>query len=247
MINLEHKEDNLVEIYEALNTWAINDIVKRIMKNDVITEMAKYRLYRMQEAGIHLVEIKKKIKSITKKSNNEIDRIFKEAGIEDIKFSNSIILKNKNIFVSDLMRDILNLNLISTKNEFINFGEKIVNSSYNTLIDSMDKVRYSVISGMRSQSEVIKEVINDIGKKGLTVKNINGRKESIESYVRRTIHTGVNKCVGEMNYQRALENGFEYVLVSAHMGARHIENPNPRYLSHDLWQGKVFKLNKVHS
>ena len=142
------------------------------------------------------------------------------------------------------MMDIINSNLISTKNEFSNFGDRIVDSSYNTLIASMDKVHYSVVSGMKSQSEVIKEVINDIGKKGLTVKNINGRNESIESYVRRTIHTGVNKCVGEMNYQRTLENGFEYVLVSAHMGARHIDNPVPEYLSHDLWQGKVYKLNK---
>lgn len=244
MVDLTNKEDRLIDIYEDINTWAINDIVKRIIKNDVITETAKYRIDRMQEAGIHLIEIKKKIKSITKKSNNEIDRIFKEAGVEDIKFSNEIILDNKSYFVSDLMMDIINSNLISTKNEFLNFGDRIVDSSYNTLIASMDKVHYSVVSGMKSQSEVIKEVINDIGKKGLTVKNINGRNESIESYVRRTIHTGVNKCVGEMNYQRALENGFEYVLVSAHMGARHIDNPVPEYLSHDLWQGKVYKLNK---
>lgn len=244
MVDLTNKEDRLIDIYEDINTWAINDIVKRIIKNDVITETAKYRIYRMQEAGIHLIEIKKKIKSITKKSNNEIDRIFKEAGIEDIKFSNEIILDNKSYFVSDLMMNIINSNLISTKNEFLNFGDRIVDSSYNTLIASMDKVHYSVVSGMKSQSEVIKEVINDIGKKGLTVKNINGRNESIESYVRRTIHTGVNKCVGEMNYQRTVENGFEYVLVSAHMGARHIDNPVPKYLSHDLWQGKVYKLNK---
>lgn len=244
MVDLTNKEDRLIDIYEDINTWAINDIVKRIIKNDVITETAKYRIYRMQEAGIHLIEIKKKIKSITKKSNNEIDRIFKEAGIEDIKFSNEIILDNKSYFVSDLMMDIINSNLISTKNEFLNFGDRIVDSSYNKLIASMDKVHYSVVSGMKSQSEVIKEVINDIGKKGLTVKNINGRNESIESYVRRTIHTGVNKCVGEMNYQRTVENGFEYVLVSAHMGARHIDNPVPKYLSHDLWQGKVYKLNK---
>nr|DAI79250.1 MAG TPA: minor capsid protein [Caudoviricetes sp.] len=244
MVDLTNKEDRLIDIYEDINTWAINDIVKRIIKNDVITKTAKYRIYRMQEAGIHLIEIKKKIKSITKKSNNEIDRIFKEAGIEDIKFSNEIILDNKSYFVSDLMMDIINSNLISTKNEFLNFGDRIVDSSYNKLIASMDKVHYSVVSGMKSQSEVIKEVINDIGKKGLTVKNINGRNESIESYVRRTIHTGVNKCVGEMNYQRTVENGFEYVLVSAHMGARHIDNPVPKYLSHDLWQGKVYKLNK---
>lgn len=245
MVDLTNKEDRLIDIYEDINTWAINDIVKRIVKNDVITETAKYRIYRMQEAGIHLIEIKKKIKSITKKSNNEIDRIFKEAGIEDINSLNKISSKNDDdFFINYLILQIINSNLISTKNEFSNFGDRIVDSSYNTLIASMDKVHYSVVSGMKSQSEVIKEVINDIGKKGLTVKNINGRNESIESYVRRTIHTGVNKCVGEMNYQRALENGFEYVLVSAHMGARHIDNPVPEYLSHDLWQGKVYKLNK---
>lgn len=244
MVDLTNKEDRLIDIYEDINTWAINDIVKRIIKNDVITETAKYRIYRMQEAGIHLIEIKKKIKSITKKSNNEIDRIFKEAGIEDINSLNKISSKNDDFFINYLILEIINSNLISTKNEFSNFGDRIVDSSYNTLIASMDKVHYSVVSGMKSQSEVIKEVINDIGKKGLTVKNINGRNESIESYVRRTIHTGVNKCVGEMNYQRALENGFEYVLVSAHMGARHIDNPVPEYLSHDLWQGKVYKLNK---
>ena len=245
MVDLTNKEDRLIDIYEDINTWAINDIVKRIIKNDVITETAKYRIYRMQEAGIHLIEIKKKIKSITKKSNNEIDRIFKEAGIEDINSLNKISSKNDDdFFINYLILQIINSNLISTKNEFSNFGDRIVDSSYNTLIASMDKVHYSVVSGMKSQSEVIKEVINDIGKKGLTVKNINGRNESIESYVRRTIHTGVNKCVGEMNYQRALENGFEYVLVSAHMGARHIDNPVPEYLSHDLWQGKVYKLNK---
>lgn len=245
MVDLTNKEDRLIDIYEYINTWAINDIVKRIIKNDVITETAKYRIYRMQEAGIHLIEIKKKIKSITKKSNNEIDRIFKEAGIEDINSLNKISSKNDDdFFINYLILQIINSNLISTKNEFSNFGDRIVDSSYNTLIASMDKVHYSVVSGMKSQPEVIKEVINDIGKKGLTVKNINGRNESIESYVRRTIHTGVNKCVGEMNYQRALENGFEYVLVSAHMGARHIDNPVPEYLSHDLWQGKVYKLNK---
>nr|DAW44950.1 MAG TPA: minor capsid protein [Bacteriophage sp.] len=247
MVNLTKKEDELIKIYESVNTWAISDIVKRIMKNDVITETAKYRIYKLQEAGIHLLEIKKKIKSITKKSSNEIEKIFKESAIEDIQFSNKIIINNNNLFVSDLILDILNLNLRSTKNEFRNFDDRIVDSSYNTLINSMDKVHYSVISGMRSQSEVIKEIINDIGKTGLKIKNIYGRNESVESYVRRTIHTGVNKCVGEMNYQRAVENGFKYVLVSSHMGARHIENPNPEYLSHDLWQGKVFKLNEVHS
>ena len=32
MVDLTNKEDRLIDIYEDINTWAINDIVKRIIK-----------------------------------------------------------------------------------------------------------------------------------------------------------------------------------------------------------------------
>lgn len=244
MVNLEHIEDNLVELYEQLNMWAINDIVERIMKNDVLTETAKYRIYRLRELGIHLTELKKIIKKLSGKSSKEVDEIFKRAGIEDIRFNNAIFIKNKVLHVSDRVQDIINYYATRTNNEFESLMENFANSSMNTLALNMDKVRFRVLTGVQSQGEAIKETIDELGEKGVTFKSRGGRNESLESSVRRIIHTGVNKCVGDLNLQRAKENKYDFVLVSSHLGARHVENANPLYLSHDIWQGKVYKVDR---
>lgn len=243
MINLEYIEDDLVEMYEQLNMWAINDIVDRIMKNETLTSTAKYRLYRLRELGIHLTEIKKIIKKLSGKSEKEVNEIFKRSGIEDIRFNNAIFIRNKILHVNDRMRDIINQYASQTNNEFDSLMENFSSSSMNTLAFKMDQVRFRVLTGIQSQGEAIKELIDELGEKGVTLKSINGRNESLESSVRRIIHTGVNKCVGELNLQRAKENNYEFVLVSSHLGARHVENPNPIYLSHDIWQGKIYRVN----
>lgn len=243
MVNLEHTEDKLVHIYEQLNIWAINDIVERIMKNDVLTETAKYRIYKLREVGLHLTEIKKIVKKLSGKSQKEVNDIFKRAGVENIRFNNAIFIKNKVLHVSDQVKDIVNYYATSTNNEFDNMLKNFANSSMNTLAFNMDKVHFRVLTGIQSQAEAIKETIDELGEKGVTIKSISGRNESLESAVRRIIHTGVNKCVGDLNLQRAKENKYDFVLVSSHLGARHVENPNPKYLSHDIWQGKVYKVD----
>lgn len=243
MVNLEHTEDKLVHIYEQLNIWAINDIVERIMKNDVLTETAKYRIYKLREVGLHLTEIKKIVKKLSGKSQKEVNDIFKRAGIENIRFNNAIFIKNKVVHVSDRMRDIINYYATGTNNEFNSLIDNFVNSSMNTLAFNMDKVHFRVLSGIESQSEAIKETIDELSDKGITLRSLGGKNESLESAVRRIIHTGVNKCVGDLNLERAKENKYDFVLVSSHLGARHVENANPLYLSHDIWQGKVYKIN----
>lgn len=243
MFENKYTEDNLTNMYEELNTWAINDIIYRIMKNEVITETSKYLIYRLQEAGIHLKELKRRIKRLTGLSNKEINRIFKKASIDENVFINSVFINNKKLYVSDQMKYVLNYYSNATKNEFINLNTRIEKSSYNILIREMDKVHYSVVTGFKSQDQAILETIDDLSQKGIPVKNLSGNNESIESAVRRYIHTGVNKCIGDINLTKTKELGLNHVLVSSHLGARHVENANPKYLSHDLWQGKVYRIN----
>lgn len=52
------------------------------------------------------------------------------------------------------------------------------------------------------------------------------------------LRTGISQCAAEVSLARAKEMGVEYVLTSAHMGARP---------THEPWQGKVFSVdwNKV--
>lgn len=140
------------------------------------------------------------------------------------------------------MKDIINSFAISTNNEFYNLNDRIITQSTNTFSKAIDKAYFSVVSGIKSQSQAISETIDDLSEKGIQLNTNNGRKESIESAVRRYIHTGVNKCVADINLRRTKELGWNHVLVSSHLGARHIDNPNPEYLSHDIWQGRVYSL-----
>lgn len=242
MVNLHNKETVLVEMYEQLTLWIINDIVTRIIKSQELTNTDVYRIYKLQELGIHRNELIKKIKILSKKSTKEINRIFKQSSIEDIQFTNKIIINNKQLFVSSYMKDIINSFAIATNNEFYNLNDRIITQSTNTFSKAIDKAYFSVVSGIKSQSQAISETIDDLSEKGIQLNTNNGRKESIESAVRRYIHTGVNKCVADINLRRTKELGWNHVLVSSHLGARHIDNPNPEYLSHDIWQGRVYTL-----
>lgn len=242
MVNLHNKETVLVEMYEQLTLWIINDIVTRIIKSQQLTNTDVYRIYKLQELGIHRNELIKKIKILSKKTTKEINRIFKQSAIEDIQFTNKIFINNKQLFVSSYMKDIINSFAIATNNELYNLNDRIITESTNTFSKAIDKAYFSVVSGIKSQSQAISETIDELSEKGIQLNTNNGRKESIESAVRRYIHTGVNKCVADINLRRTKELGWNHVLVSSHLGARHIDNPNPEYLSHDIWQGRVYTL-----
>lgn len=242
MVNLHNKETVLVEMYEQLTLWIINDIVTRIIKSQELTNTDVYRIYKLQELGIHRNELIKKIKKLSKKTTKEIESIFKQSAIEDIQFTNKIFINNKELFVSSYMKDIINTFAIATNNEFYNLNDRIITQSTNTFSKAIDKTYFSVVSGIKSQSQAISETIDELSEKGIQLNTNNGRKESIESAVRRYIHTGVNKCVADINLRRTEELGWNHVLVSSHLGARHIDNPNPEYLSHDIWQGRVYSL-----
>lgn len=242
MVNLYNKETALVEMYEQLTLWIINDIVTRIIKSQELTNTDVYRIYKLQELGIHRGELIKKIKILSKKTTKEINRIFKQSAIEDIQFTNKIFINNKQLLVSTYMKDIINSFAIATNNELYNLNDRIITQSTNTLSKAIDKAYFSVVSGIKSQSQAISETIDDLSEKGIQLNTNNGRKESIESAVRRYIHTGVNKCVADINLRRTKELDWNHVLVSSHLGARHIDNANPEYLSHDIWQGRVYSL-----
>ena len=99
------------------------------------------------------------------------------------------------------------------------------------------------MSGVQSHEQAISEAIDEIGATSLKVIYPTGHKDNVDVAVRRAVVTGVNKCYSDLNLIRARENGYNHVLVSSHLGARHVENPSPEYLSHDLWQGQVYEVD----
>lgn len=243
-----HATDKLIKLYDDLTQYVLDDIVDRITKNGVITGTAEYRIWKLQELGLHLDKIKDYIKRMTKYTDEEINDIFKQAGIVYYTPTTKLFIKygannTLNLSTSQYIRDVFSYYLRSTKGTVNNLTRTTAISSQKLLIDKLDQVHFRVVSGVQSYSEAINEAVKEIGKSDLKVRYASGHKDNLDVVVRRAVVTGVNKCYADLNLIRAKENGYNYVLVSSHLGARHIENPSPEYLSHDIWQGKVYKVN----
>lgn len=240
--------DRLVEMYDDLVQYALDDIVDRIMKTGVISNTAQYRIFKLQELGYHLEKIQKYIKRMTKYTDEEINQIFENAGVYLYRPTVELIIESGDyrpftLETSEYIRDVFYYYLSSTKGTAHNLTRTTAISSQKLLIDKLDQVHFRVISGMQSYSQAISDAVKEIGNSSLKVEYPSGYKDNIDVAIRRAVVTGVNKCYGDLNLIRAKESGYNHVLVSAHLGARHVENPVPEYLSHDIWQGKIYKVD----
>ena len=240
--------DKLIKLYDNLVQFALDDIVARIVQNEAITGAAEFRIWKLQQLGIHLEKIKDYIKKMTKFSDEEIENIFKTAGITLYKPVTNLFIEQKtnfplNLESSQYFRDVFSYYLSSTKGTVHNLTRTTAISSQNLLINKLDQVHFRVVSGIQSYSQAISEAIDEIGKSSLKVVYPSGHQDSVDVAVRRAVVTGVNKCFSDLNLIRAKQNGYNHVLVSSHLGARHVENPSPEYLSHDIWQGKVYEVD----
>lgn len=245
---LFHSTDRLIELYDDLVQYALDDIVLRLMKNEVLTATAEYEIWKLQQMGYHLNKVMAYIKKMTKYSDKEIENIFKTAGTDYYKSVKNIYTdygqaKPLTLKTSEFMKDVLAYYINSTKGTVHNLTRTTAISSQKLLIDKLDQVHFKVVSGIQSYSQGISQAIDEIGKSNLKVEYPSGHKDNIDVAIRRAVVTGVNKCYSDLNLIRAKESGYNHVLVSSHLGSRHIENANPPYLSHDIWQGKVYKVN----
>lgn len=244
--------DRLIEMYDDFVQYALDDIVDRIMKTGVISSTSEYRIFKLQELGYHLEKIQAYIKKMTKYSDEEINRIFENAGIYLYDPTLRLIIDNGqnepfSLETSQYISDVFSYYLSSTKGTVHNLTRTTAKASQKLLIDKLDQVHFRVISGVQSYSQAITDAVKEIGQSDLKVEYPSGHKDNLDVAVRRAVVTGVNKCYADLNLIMAKENNYNYVLVSSHLGARHIENPSPEYLSHDIWQGQVYKVdwNKI--
>lgn len=58
--------DKLIKLYDDLVQFALDDIVARIVQNEAITGTAEFRIWKLQQLGIHLEKIKDCIEKMTK-------------------------------------------------------------------------------------------------------------------------------------------------------------------------------------
>ncbi len=136
----------------------------------------------------------------------------------------------------------MNAEMMKTFGELSNLTNTTIDQSQRDLLNLLNEVDFRVASGLQSYSSAICEVLDRYAENGMRVDYPTGSRRSLEAAVRCCIVTSMNQTAAQVTNKYIVEAGAEYVLVSAHMGARH-DKINPTGLqSHDWWQGKVYKI-----
>lgn len=241
--------DPIVNIWEELNKWALKDICERIMAADLydyheLPGTARYRAWLLDQSGMHYEEMISVIAALTRTSEKEVKRLFEEAGLLTLE-NDKPIYENQGLSIPDIRTNsglfqILNEVYQRTNGEMKNYIRTTLRNSQKQFYDSLDRAYMAVATGTRSYSEVIKETVEDLAKEGTRVTYPSGHKDTIEVAVRRAVLTGVNQGAARISLENALQNGYEYVAIDAHVGAR--VDDKDKIANHAGWQGKIFKI-----
>lgn len=240
------KTDKLVEMYQDLENWIISDIATRLIKSGELSGTADRELWKLQQMGLHNTEIVKRISEMSGKSRNEVRRLLRDSVMTSFSDDKEVLTQISASVISPLKNNTailaMNAELIKTFGELDNLTKTTINQTQKDLLNMLNEVDYRVASGMQSYSSAVCEILDRYAESGVMVEYPTGTKRSLEAAVRCCIVTSMNQTAAQVTNIYIAQNKIEYVLVSAHPGARY-DKKNPKGIpSHDHWQGKAYKI-----
>lgn len=239
------KSDKLIEMYQELEDWILQDIAMRLVESESLSGTADRELWKLQQMGLHRQEIVKRISELTGKSRNEVRRLLRESVLTSFSDDKGVLERLADVqppLQNNMVIAAMNAEMMKTFGELSNLTNTTIDQSQRDLLNLLNEVDFRVASGLQSYSSAICEVLDRYAENGVRVDYPTGSRRSLEAAVRCCIVTSMNQTAAQVTNKYIVEAGAEYVLVSAHMGARH-DKINPTGLqSHDWWQGKVYKI-----
>lgn len=242
MLSPEYYEscaDLIVQRYADLENAILKDIIRRLMKTDVITESAKWQAEVLQEAGMLYNDIIKSISDITGTVQSEVKHIFEDAGVETVQADNEILLKaglgSASIKLSDSMIQVLEAGYRNTLGNLDNLTRTTASAGQREYIEVCNEAYMKVSSGAFSYQEAISQAVRSAAEKGLQlIFYDSGHRDRLSVAVRRSVLTGLSQTCGEISRMNAEGMGCDLMEITAHSGAR----PD-----HAEWQGKLVSLS----
>lgn len=239
------KSDKLIEMYQELEDWIISDIAMRLIKSGEMSGTTDRELWKLQQMGLHHTEIVKRISQMTGKSRDEVRRLLRDSVMTSFS-DDAEVLKRLGDVQTPLQNNAaimaMNAEMMKTFGELNNLTRTTMLQTQRDLLNMLNEVDYRVASGMQSYSSAICEVLDRYAQSGVVIDYPTGARRSLEAAVRCCVVTSMNQTAAQVTNQYIAQKGIEYVLVSAHMGARHSKKFPDGIPSHDHWQGKVYKI-----
>lgn len=232
----------LLGMMDEISNAVMEDIARRLVKTNVLTESAEFQAERLLQSGLTLKDIQHTIANLSNLTDSEVKRIFDEANIENMESENlRAAIAGKTPLdhqVNIAMGKLLSAHIRKTAGEVHNLTKTTASQGQNTFFRACTLANMQVSSGAFSYDFAIKNAIRQVARDSLTVQYPTGHIDKLDVAVRRAVLTGVNQSAAELNMMYADEIGTDLVEVTAHMGARP---------SHAVWQGGVYSRSGKNS
>lgn len=260
---LEQLPKPIERILTIMELTVMNEMVERITNAAIITPLIDWTLGRLIAIGESKSKIKKIIGEALQDIDLQIDKIYEQAarsdyvtnkniyqaaGVDYIPYTENKWLQQVVEAVKAQTKDSLRPmeNITKTTGFNVKMGKETVFTPLSEYLErTLDDAIIKIISGVKTHSQAINGVIDEMTSSGLrTVDYASGRSDRVEVAARRAVMTGVAQLTDKVNEKNAEELDTDYWEVEWHMGAR---NTGTGFLNHQSWQGKVYSSAEMRT
>lgn len=238
------KEDRILELYQQWETFVMKDIARRLLSAGKITSTADRLIWKMQQAGLHRETIIKKLSSLTGMTTKELKSLLQDAALtswqEEYDAWKTLGVVLSNPLENPRVIEVMDAEYRKSLGELENLTRTTMDKSQQDLINLMDEAEIRVSAGTQSYNAAICQILDEYAGKGIKVSYPTGTELTLESAVRLCVVTSMNQTAAQTTNQYIQETGTNYVLFTAHPGARTGKPGLPVYAGHDTWQGRAF-------
>lgn len=237
------KEKRILSLYQELEDFIMTDISRRILQTGGMTATADRLIWRLTQMGESRAAIEQKLQSLTKLSQQELRKILQNAVLTSWNNDKDILLGiNENIsppLENPEVIAVMDAEFKKTLGELANLTRTTLDQSQKDIISLLDEVDVRIASGVQSYTAAVSDVLDGYARKGIMIDYPTGTRRTLESAVRCCVVTSMNQTAAQVTNQYIVQAQTNYVLVSAHLGARIGKD---EHSNHAGWQGKAYRL-----
>lgn len=243
----DHKEDRLLELYRQLENFILKDITCRLLSAGEMTPTADRLIWKLKQMGESQTKIEIKLRKMSGLTKKELRRLLQDAVIASWEDDNTILKRllgylPRNPLKNPAVISIMDAEYKKSLGELENLTRTTMKQSQIDLINMLDEADLRVATGVQSYSAAVCDILDRYAGRGIYVDYPSGTRRTLEAAVRCCVVTSMNQTAAQVTNQYIVEGGCEYVLVSAHLGARIAQKGQPKEADHSAWQGRVYKI-----
>lgn len=238
------KSDRMIELYEQLQMWILKDITRRLLSAGEMTATADRLIWKLKQMGESQAEIEQKLRKLTGLTQKELRSVLQDAVLtsweDDRATLGQLGIELSNPLKNAAVIRVMDAEFKKSLGELNNLTRTTMKQSQIDLINMLDEADLRVAAGVQSYSAAVCDILDRYAGRGIYVDYPSGTRRTLEAAVRLCVVTSMNQTAAQVTNQYVVEAQTNYVLFSAHLGARVKQKGQPDLAGHDLWQGRVF-------